>query len=79
VGDKRLATKGTKSTKWEFLFVLFVPFVANLISMLKSESKTLHVGDPAPRFELPTADRAIIRLSDYAGKPLALVFIRGTW
>jgi peroxiredoxin len=59
--------------------VLFVPFVANLLSMLKTESKTLHVGDPAPGFELPTADRTIIRLSDYAGKPLALVFIRGTW
>jgi peroxiredoxin len=47
--------------------------------MLKTESKTLQVGDPAPAWELPTADRAIIRLSDYAGKPLALVFIRGTW
>jgi peroxiredoxin len=47
--------------------------------MLKTESKTLHVGDTAPAFELPTADHNIIRLSDYAGKPLALLFIRGTW
>jgi len=59
--------------------VLFVSFVANLLSMLKSQSETLHVGDAAPPFELPTADRATIRLADYAGKPLVLVFIRGTW
>ena len=59
--------------------MLSVPFVANLIPMLKSESQTLHVGDPAPAFELPTADREIIRLSDYVGKPLVLIFIRGTW
>jgi peroxiredoxin len=47
--------------------------------MLKSESQTLHVGDRAPAFELPTADHTTIRLSDYVGKPLVLVFIRGTW
>ena len=59
--------------------VLFVLFVANLLSMLKSHSDTLQVGDVAPPFELPTADHATLRLSDYAGKPLVLVFIRGTW
>jgi thioredoxin-dependent peroxiredoxin len=47
--------------------------------MLKSESKTLQVGDAAPDFALPTADRKTVRLSDYQGKPLVLVFIRGTW
>ena len=47
--------------------------------MLKTESQTLHIGEAAPAFELPTADRTMIRLSEYAGKPLALVFIRGTW
>ena len=47
--------------------------------MLKPESKTLEVGDPAPDFELPTADRKTVRLSDYQGRPLVLVFIRGTW
>jgi peroxiredoxin len=47
--------------------------------MLKSESKTLRTGDPAPDFALPTADRTIVRLSDYQGRPLVLVFIRGTW
>jgi peroxiredoxin len=47
--------------------------------MLKSESKTLRVGDAAPNFELPTADRTTVRLSDYRGKLMVLVFIRGTW
>ena len=47
--------------------------------MLKTESQTLHIGETAPAFELPTADRTMIRLSEYTGKPLVLVFIRGTW
>ena len=47
--------------------------------MLKANSDTLHAGDPAPDFALPTADRKIVRLSDYRGKPLVIVFIRGTW
>ena len=47
--------------------------------MLRSDSETLRVGDPAPDFALPTASGAIVRLSDYKGKSLAAVFIRGTW
>ena len=47
--------------------------------MLKSTSDTLNAGDPAPDFALPTAERNILRLSDYRGKPLVLVFLRGTW
>jgi len=47
--------------------------------MLKPTSDTLKVGDTAPDFELPTADGATVRLVDYRGKPLVLVFIRGTW
>jgi peroxiredoxin len=47
--------------------------------MLKPNSDTLHEGDSAPDFALPTADRKTIRLWDYAGKPLVVVFIRGTW
>jgi peroxiredoxin len=47
--------------------------------MLTSESKTLRTGDTAPDFALPTADRKTARLSDYRGKSLVLVFIRGTW
>jgi len=47
--------------------------------MLKPTSETLHVGDTAPDFELPTVERRTLRLADYHGKPLALIFIRGTW
>jgi peroxiredoxin len=47
--------------------------------MLKPISETLKVGEPAPEFELPAADRKIIHLSDFHGKAIALIFIRGTW
>jgi len=47
--------------------------------VLKTSSDTLRVGDPAPDFALPAADGTIIRLSDFRGKPVAVVFIRGTW
>ena len=47
--------------------------------MLKTSSNTLNPGDPAPEFALPTSDRTVVRLSDFRGKPLLIVFIRGTW
>jgi len=47
--------------------------------MLKPNSDTLRTGDAAPDFALPTADRNIVQLSDYRGKPLVIAFIRGTW
>ena len=47
--------------------------------MLKPASATLNPGDPAPDFELPTAARKLVRLSDFRGKRLVLIFIRGTW
>jgi peroxiredoxin len=47
--------------------------------MLKAISETLKVGDTAPEFDLPTADQKIVHLSDFRGKALALIFIRGTW
>jgi len=47
--------------------------------MLKPASNTLRPGDPAPDFALPTADRRIVHLSDFRGKTLVIVFIRGTW
>ena len=46
---------------------------------LRSTSETLDIGDVAPEFELPTVERQMTRLADYRGKPLALIFIRGTW
>jgi peroxiredoxin len=47
--------------------------------MLKPESDTLRAGDIAPDFALSKADRTSVHLTDYRGKPLAIVFIRGTW
>jgi peroxiredoxin len=47
--------------------------------MLKAISDTLKRGDTAPEFELLATDRRTVRLSDFRGKVLALIFIRGTW
>ena len=47
--------------------------------MLKPNSETLHVGDMAPEFTLSTVERKPVQLANYRDKPLALVFIRGTW
>ena len=47
--------------------------------MLKATSDTLKAGDAAPGFELPTVDGKLLHLSDFRGKSLALIFIRGTW
>jgi peroxiredoxin Q/BCP len=47
--------------------------------MLKTASDTLSPGDPAPDFTLPTIDHTKVGLKDYRGKPLVIVFIRGTW
>ncbi len=47
--------------------------------MLKTTSQTLKQGEAAPDFALPDVDRNIIRLSDFRGKPVVIVFIRGTW
>jgi peroxiredoxin len=37
----------------------------------------LHPGEPAPEFELADAQRRLIHLADYHGKPLVLAFLRG--
>jgi peroxiredoxin len=47
--------------------------------MLRPESDTLRAGDIAPDFTLSKADGTTVHLTDYLGKPLAIVFIRGTW
>jgi peroxiredoxin len=47
--------------------------------MLRTSSDTLHTGDPAPEFALPTAEREIVKLSDFRGRPTVIAFIRGTW
>jgi peroxiredoxin len=47
--------------------------------MLKQSSDTLNIGDRAPDFALPTADRQTVRLSQFRGGRVVVVFIRGTW
>jgi peroxiredoxin Q/BCP len=47
--------------------------------MLRTSSRTLDVGDPAPAFDLPTASRSRVRLADFRGRCLLVIFIRGTW
>jgi peroxiredoxin len=44
-----------------------------------AESTPLPVGTPAPDFALPDAQANLIRLSDYRGKPLVLVFYPLDW
>ena len=47
--------------------------------MLKAFSDTLRVGDTAPELEVLTVDGKLVHLSDFRDKPMALIFIRGTW
>jgi hypothetical protein len=64
------------------LIRVFTPLTRNYLIitiMLKPTSELLNAGDTAPEFELPTVERHTIRLADYRGKPLAVIFIRGTW
>lgn len=53
-----------------FLILPFRPF------WMSARAGSLHVGDPAPDFELPTLDhKRTVRLSsEYASKPVVLVF-----
>jgi peroxiredoxin len=41
------------------------------------ESETVPVGSPAPDFALKAGDGREVRLSDYRGRPVVLVFLRG--
>jgi len=43
--------------------------------MARTLSRMLALGTPAPDFELPTTDGSVVRLSDFAGKPLLVMFI----
>ena len=47
--------------------------------MLKESSDTLNSGDAAPAFSLRTFDGNTVRFSDFRGRRLVVVFIRGTW
>lgn len=40
-------------------------------------SELLGPGEPAPDFELSDTAGRLVRLSDYRGRPVVLVFLRG--
>ena len=42
-------------------------------------NKGLNVGKQGPDFALPATNNKHIKLSDFARKPVILVFLRGTW
>lgn len=43
-------------------------------------SKNLRVGNKAPDFELPDAQSGqIVKLERFRGRPLMIIFLRGTW
>ncbi|NKE06531.1 redoxin domain-containing protein [Bacillus selenatarsenatis] len=42
-------------------------------------NRGLNVGKPAPDFALPGTYNTKYSLSDFAGQPIIIVFLRGTW
>ncbi|MBI1369335.1 MAG: redoxin domain-containing protein [Planctomycetes bacterium] len=43
--------------------------------MVRTESTMLTLGTPAPDFALPNVDGNVVKLSDFAGKPVLVMFI----
>ena len=50
-----------------------------MIKQQVSQGYRIKVGAAAPEFELPDQEGRPVRLSDYRGHPVMLVFIRGDW
>jgi len=46
---------------------------------MPNPKKGLPAGTTAPDFALPAADGTVVRLSDFRGRWLVLLFSRGTW
>ena len=46
---------------------------------MPNPSKGLPPGTAAPEFTLTATDGATVRLSDYRGRWVVLLFFRGTW
>lgn len=58
---------------------LLAGYVFVLSDQLPGTEGVVAVGAPAPGFELPDQTGATVRLDDYAGRPVVLVFYRGFW
>jgi hypothetical protein len=39
----------------------------------------IRVGQPAPEFRLPSSGGRTVAISEFRGKPVVLVFYRGSW
>ncbi len=46
---------------------------------MTSQSGAPKVGDQAPDFELQSVSGDMVRLADFRGRPVMLVFYRGSW
>jgi hypothetical protein len=58
-----------------FLFV-YVFFLSN---QLPPPDNVIALGAEAPAFSLPDQDGSLVRLADFRGRPVVLVFYRGFW
>ncbi len=48
-----------------------------IVPAMPVESESVPVGSPAPDFTLTAIDGREVRLSDYSGRKVVLVFLRG--
>ncbi len=53
------------------------PACHRIITAVPVSSETVPVGSPAPDFTLTSIDGQEVRLSDYRGRKVVLVFLRG--
>ncbi len=58
---------------------LLAGYVWGLSSQLPATDGVVAVGAPAPSFALPDHQDRVVRLEDFAGHDLVLVFYRGFW
>ena len=59
--------------------VLLAGYVFGLSQQLPPTDGVIAVGAVAPGFSLPDQTGATVRLADFAGRPVVLVFYRGFW
>jgi hypothetical protein len=58
---------------------LLAGYVFVLSSWLPAGDRVVRVGAPAPRFALPDHEGRLVRLEEFSGRPLVVVFYRGFW
>jgi hypothetical protein len=58
---------------------LLLAYVFVLSYHLPDPTRAVRIGDPAPSFALADQTGTIVRLEDFEGRPLVMVFYRGFW